>query len=81
MNLVYLSPSLSVCAVTMTSFIIKAHEGRDVPASWQGHPECPFCRILQGDAPAFKVYEDDKVIAILGLSSSHEEMVLVLSDM
>jgi hypothetical protein len=50
----------------MTSFIIKAHETRELPVSWKNHQECPFCRIISGDGPAFKVYEDEKVIAFLG---------------
>lgn len=50
----------------MTSFIIKAHEHRELPQSWKTHPDCAFCKIISGGSPAFKVYEDDKVIAILG---------------
>lgn len=53
----------------MTSFIIKAHEGRPVPSSWRSHPDCPFCRIIRGEAPAFRLFEDDRVIAILGAFS------------
>ncbi|KAI0916997.1 hypothetical protein AcW2_007246 [Taiwanofungus camphoratus] len=51
----------------MTSFIIKAHEGRPVPSSWRSHPDCPFCRIIRGEAPAFRLFEDDRVIAILDI--------------
>jgi len=51
----------------MTSFIIKAHEERVVPEDWGTKEGCPFCRIIRGEAPAFQVYEDDKVIAILDL--------------
>lgn len=50
----------------MTSFIIQAHEKREVPPSWKQHPECPFCRIIRGEAPAHRIYETDKVIALLG---------------
>lgn len=50
----------------MTSFIIQAHEGRPLPESWKQDPNCPFCRIIKGELPAFRVYEDDKVIAVLG---------------
>lgn len=50
----------------MTSFIIDAHKDRPIPPSWEQDPECPFCRIVQGDAPAFRVYEDDMVVAVLG---------------
>ena len=50
----------------MTSFIIKAHENRTLPDTWQQHPDCPFCRIVRGEAPAHKLYENDKVVALLG---------------
>lgn len=50
----------------MTSFIIKAHEGRSPPEAWKTDPDCAFCRILKGQAPAFKVFENELVIAILG---------------
>jgi hypothetical protein len=51
----------------MTSFIIKAHEGRVAPKSWQSDPHCAFCRILRGEGPAYKVFENEHVIAILGM--------------
>jgi hypothetical protein len=54
----------------MTSFIIKAHEGRPTPPAWAVDTDCAFCRIITGDLPASKVYENDKVIAILGELSS-----------
>ena len=50
----------------MTSFVIKAHEGREIHENWRTDPFCPFCKIIRGDGPAYKVYEDDKVIAVLG---------------
>lgn len=50
----------------MTSFIIKAHEGRVIPEEWTTKEGCPFCHIIRGEGPAFKVYEDDRVIAVLG---------------
>lgn len=52
----------------MTSFIIDAHKGRPIPSSWKQDPECPFCWIIKGESPAFKVFENDKVVAILGAS-------------
>ncbi|OCH91892.1 HIT-like protein [Obba rivulosa] len=51
----------------MTSFMIQAHEGRQIPTSWKSDPDCIFCRIIKGETPAFRVYEDDKVIAILDI--------------
>ncbi len=50
----------------MTSFIIDSHVDRK-PSAWNDDPDCAFCRILKGDSPAAVIYENDKVIAILGL--------------
>ena len=50
----------------MTSFIIKAHEGRSVPSTWAEDVDCAFCRVIKGELPTSKVYENEKVIAILG---------------
>lgn len=50
----------------MTSFIIDSHKDRGISASWKQDPECPFCRIVRGELPAFRLYETDQVIAILG---------------
>jgi len=50
----------------MTSFIINSHISRPVPMSWS--EGCPFCKIVKGEESAFKVYEDDYVIAFLGTS-------------
>ncbi|KAF5360620.1 hypothetical protein D9756_004829 [Leucocoprinus leucothites] len=49
----------------MTSFIIRSHVDRDPAPSWSQDDTCAFCRIVQGAAPATKLYEDDEVIAIL----------------
>lgn len=57
----------------MTSFIINAHEGRSIHSSWRQDNTCAFCKIIRGELSAFKLYEDDKVIAILG------EPILVMS--
>ncbi|KAI0766390.1 HIT-like protein [Trametes elegans] len=51
----------------MTSFIIKQTESRPLPAQWQTDPACPFCKIVRGDAPAYKLYENESVIAILDI--------------
>ena len=53
----------------MTSYVLKAHEERGaLPETWRRHPYCPFCEIIYGTNPAYKVYEDEKTIAILGPS-------------
>ncbi|KAF7797440.1 hypothetical protein EIP86_008635 [Pleurotus ostreatoroseus] len=51
----------------MTSFMIKAHENRQLPEAWRQDPRCPFCRIVHGESPAFKVYENEKVVAFLDI--------------
>lgn len=40
--------------------------------------ECVFCRILRGDIPAQKVYEDQASVAILDINPVAEGHVLVL---
>ncbi|KAI0801744.1 HIT-like domain-containing protein [Irpex lacteus] len=62
----------------MTSFIIKAHEGRNLPESWKTDPDCAFCRILGGQAPAFKVFENELVIAILDIQPLRQGHTLVI---
>jgi len=51
----------------MTSFIIQSHIGRQVPLAWAHNDTCPFCRIISGELPARRVYETEKVIAILDI--------------
>jgi hypothetical protein len=55
----------------MTSFIVEAHVGRVVRPEWAGDPQCAFCSILQKKLPAYILYEDEKVISILGWSPSN----------
>ncbi|KZT11978.1 HIT-like protein [Laetiporus sulphureus 93-53] len=62
----------------MTSFMIKAHEGLPLPQSWNTVPDCPFCRIIRGETPAFRVYEDDKIIAILDIAPLRSGHTLVI---
>ncbi|KAG1797346.1 HIT-like protein [Suillus plorans] len=53
----------------MTSFIIGAHANRSIPTEWRDDADrnCPFCRIIAGEMPSTRLYEDDKVIAILDI--------------
>ncbi|EGN98026.1 hypothetical protein SERLA73DRAFT_91215 [Serpula lacrymans var. lacrymans S7.3] len=51
----------------MTSFIINAHVNRQVTPDWRDTSHCPFCYIIQGSSSAHRVYEDDKVVAILDI--------------
>lgn len=50
----------------MTSFIIEAQIDRPIHPEWADNPDCVFCSILGKELPAYIVYEDEKVIAILG---------------
>lgn len=64
----------------MTSFIIKAQAGRPVPEVWRKDSECAFCQIIHHEARAYRIYEDDHVIAFLGkLPSSFSEAIFLLS--
>ncbi|WIV10688.1 histidine triad nucleotide-binding protein [Proteiniborus sp. MB09-C3] len=40
--------------------------------------ECIFCKIINGDIPANKVYEDDKVIAFNDLNPQSPTHVLII---
>lgn len=39
---------------------------------------CVFCKIIQGDIPSYKVYEDEKVLAILDISQATLGHTLVM---
>ena len=41
--------------------------------------DCIFCKILEGEIPADKLYEDDKVIAMLDINPANEGHALVLT--
>lgn len=54
----------------MTSFIINSHLNRPPAPSWKitgFESDCPFCRIIKGELQAYRVLENDKVLAILGM--------------
>jgi histidine triad (HIT) family protein len=40
--------------------------------------DCIFCKIVKGDIPAYKVYEDDKVYAFLDINPLSKGHTLVL---
>ena len=53
----------------MTSYIIDSHKTRKMGGEWKPDPPfCAFCRIIKDGAKAYKVYENEGVIAILGKS-------------
>ncbi|KAK0201985.1 HIT-like protein [Desarmillaria ectypa] len=61
----------------MTSFLIKAHVDRKASA-WHSDPECAFCRIINNESPSERVYEDDKIIAILDILPLRKGHTLVI---
>jgi histidine triad (HIT) family protein len=42
------------------------------------HPDCLFCKIITGDIPSYKVYEDDTVLAFLDIFPVRAGHVLVV---
>lgn len=40
-------------------------------------PDCIFCKIVKGEVPAFKVYEDDAVVAFLDINPGTRGQVVV----
>ncbi|MFH1192174.1 MAG: HIT family protein [bacterium] len=40
--------------------------------------ECIFCKIVRGDIPSYKIYEDDKVSAFLDIMPANKGHVLVV---
>ncbi len=41
--------------------------------------DCIFCKIVKGEVPCYKVYEDEKVLAFLDINPVSEGHVLVVS--
>ncbi|KAH7885103.1 HIT-like protein [Phlebopus sp. FC_14] len=50
----------------MTSFMIGEHVGRQLHEDWKD-TRCTFCRIVADELPSTRVYENEKVIAILDI--------------
>ena len=42
------------------------------------HPDCLFCRIVRGEIPAAKVYEDDLVLAFRDIAPRSPTHILVI---
>ncbi|MBP9192486.1 MAG: HIT domain-containing protein, partial [Ignavibacteria bacterium] len=42
-------------------------------------PNCIFCKVVKGDIPSYKIYEDEKFIAILDLCPNTKGMTLILT--
>ncbi|MEZ4822408.1 MAG: HIT domain-containing protein [Ignavibacteria bacterium] len=43
------------------------------------NPDCIFCKVVKGEIPSYKIYEDEKFIAILDLFPNTKGMSLVLT--
>ena len=40
--------------------------------------DCLFCKLIKGDIPSYKIYEDDKVLAFLDVNSNSDGHTLVI---
>ncbi len=41
--------------------------------------DCIFCKIVKGEIPSYKIYEDDNIIAILDISQATKGHTLIIS--
>jgi len=41
-------------------------------------PDCIFCKIIAGDIPCFKVFDDDRTLAFMDINPVHPGHVLVI---
>ena len=41
-------------------------------------PECIFCKILDGDIPSIKLYEDDETFAFMDINPLHDGHALII---
>ena len=41
-------------------------------------PDCIFCKIIAGDIPSFKLYEDDDTLAFMDINPANEGHALVI---
>ncbi|KAL1742032.1 HIT-like domain-containing protein [Schizophyllum fasciatum] len=73
----------------MTSFIIKAHLNRRIHPDWlkdgaqvkmldDDSATCTFCRIVRGELPARKVFENEHVVAFLDIMPIRKGHTLVV---
>ena len=44
----------------------------------QQKANCPFCKIIKGEYPSKKVYEDDRILAVLDINPAHKGHTLVV---
>jgi len=62
----------------MTSFLIDSQIDRKVHKSWKEDAACAFCRIIREELPAYRVFEDEHVVAILDLMPLRSGHTLVI---
>ena len=43
------------------------------------HPDCIFCKIVAGQIPCFKLYEDTETLAFMDINPAHDGHALVIS--
>lgn len=53
-------------------------EGEGAGASHPSSQHCPFCRIAQGEAPCYRIYEDEYTLAFLDTAGDVEGHTLVI---
>ena len=53
-------------------------EGESTGASHPSSQHCPFCRIAQGEAPCYRIYEDEYTLAFLDTAGDVEGHTLVI---
>jgi histidine triad (HIT) family protein len=41
-------------------------------------PECIFCKILEGEIPSFKIYEDESTFAFMDINPLHDGHALII---
>jgi len=41
-------------------------------------PDCIFCKIIRGEIPCFKLYEDDKTLAFMDINPANDGHCLVI---
>ncbi|KAK2459649.1 hypothetical protein APHAL10511_008294 [Amanita phalloides] len=58
--------------------MIKAHIGREIPQEWRSNSDCAFCAIIREEEPAYRVYENDKIIVILDILPLRPGHMLVI---
>lgn len=45
----------------------------------QQNDDCVFCKIIRGEIPAFKIYEDDQTFAFMDINPACEGHALIIS--